>query len=1048
MRQSFADCSKCPLFENAGKACETNSQKNLSNIDELYIADSMDWDILKKFLNEKKIRYLITAPILCSLSGEENLDLENILEVCKINAEKIIDKCTPKKLITIGQHAKKFSKFCGNVVHYDNVLELVKPEVKVDVDLGLDADLATLNDNPAKGIKKLVEDGIEVSGGNNTYMFTIPEKYYTDEYRLIDVQNIANQSRIIYIFRDKNNKKEYYEFPVKDKNFYWHEAISTDSKIIEPFGNLQLKIGNYKDRCQTVLGYGADTSLTTLHSADYFLQNKGEAPIIKSNILHFDIEIYTFKNKVFPDPAQSQFPINAISFRLNDDNDHTRIFLLKIPNEIDSRIDEIIKSKKYPNLTIFTNEYTLIESFLAKVKELDVDILAGWNSNSFDWPYVVGRMKKLSIDMKNLSPFGNVYADARGRVIITGLVPLDQLELFKNDTTRPQMPSYKLDSIAETVIGKNKIKYEGNLNNLYSEDIDTFIRYSMNDTQLLKEIEDQVKHISLQDELRQITTTSHSGAASTLGQAEGLFLTSMKKKGLVSRNKTHTAEKEELPGAYVMDARGGLYTGLLCDFDYTSLYPSIINSWNIGPETFIGKVSETEMFNIIYNRDIVKEIKIVLDPVHNKTETKMTIDEFNKWCNKNDAQLNIAGSIFIGHDKYLSIFNTVISMLFEGRKVYKKKMLNAKESGDKQKTVEYNGKQLAYKILANSLYGALANEHFKFYNNDLAKSVTLTGQELLKYSATHMDEYLLSRGKPYTFKINKDFMKKVESLKDVLYGDTDSMFCNLTDFLKDQKIEVKKSPEVLSEIDKIQKFINETALNEFLKYHNIAKKDSMIFLKNEYIFSRYYTLNGKKHYALRVISQEGRDINIREIKGIETRRSEVPERSKKMLNEILDVILGDVKKSDIKGIVDKIVDKTRKEMFDLIYKRDNSIVRTISYSKPLADYKALPQHLKAMLIWNAIMGEDFRVGSKGYLWPIKAIDISKAPQNIQSNFHNILSKKYKLSDVDCVALPEDVDKLPLWFIPDEKRIIQYCCNDRVDNLVEPLWQEVEQKLLW
>ena len=1045
MRQSFADCSKCPLFENTGKACETNSQKNLSNIDELYIADSMDWDMLKKFLDEKKVRYLITAPLLCSLNGKENLDLENVLEVCQVNAEKIISKCEPKKLITIGQYAKRFSKFCGNTTHYESIMNLIKPEI----DIGLESDLSILNDNPAKNIKKKVEEKLEVSGGNNTYMFTIPDKYYTEDYRLIDVQNIANQSRIIYIFRDKNNKKEYYEFPIKDNDFYWHEAVSTDSKIIEPFGNLQLKIGNHKDRCQSTLGYGADVNLTTLHSADYFLQNKVEAPVVKKNILHFDIEVYTFKNRVFPDPASSQFPINAVSFRLNDDNDHMRMYLLKIPNEIDPRIDELIKSKKYPMVTVFNDEYTLIRSFLAKVKELDIDFICGWNTNSFDLPYIVGRMKKLSIDMKDLSPFGNVYADARGRVIITGLVPLDQLELFKNDTTRPAQPSYKLDNIAETVIGKKKVDHEGvSIDKMYNTDIDKYIQYSMMDTQLLKELEDRVQHVSLQDELRQITTTSHSGAASTLGQAEGLFLTSMKKKGLVARNKTHTAEKEELPGAYVFDARGGLYEGILCDFDFTSLYPSIINSFNIGPDTFIGKVSETEMFNIIYHREKVKEVKIILDPIHNESETRMTIDEFNKWCEKNDAHLNIAGTIYCGHDKYLSIFNTVISMLFNGRKVYKKKMLDAKESGDKQKTVEYNGKQMAFKILANSLYGALANEHFKFYNNDLAKSVTLTGQELLKYSTVHIDEFLLARGKPYTFKLNKDFMNKVKNLTDVIYGDTDSAFLYLTDYLKAQKIEAVKSPEVLSEIDKIQKFINESALNEFLKYHNIAKKDSMIFLKNEYLFSKYYTLNGKKHYVAKVVAQEGRDINMRETKGIETRRSEIPERSKKMLNEILDVIMGDIPKSKIKEEVDKIVNRSRKEMFELAAKRDNSIVRIIAYSKPLADYKNVPQHLQAMLVWNMLMGEDFRVGSKGHLWVLKAIDINKAPQNIQANFHNILLKKYRLADIDCIALPEDVDKLPAWFIPDEKRIIQYCCDDRVNNLVEPLWQESNQMLLW
>jgi DNA polymerase elongation subunit (family B) len=387
-------------------------------------------------------------------------------------------------------------------------------------------------------------------------------------------------------------------------------------------------------------------------------------------------------------------------------------------------------------------------------------------------------------------------------------------------------------------------------------------------------------------------------------------------------------------------------------------------------------------------------------------------------------------------------------MLFHGRKVYKKKMLDAKEAGDKQNQVNYNGKQMAYKILANSLYGALGNEHFKFYHNDLAKSVTLTGQELLKYSTVHIDEFLVKRGNISNFKINKDFMNKVKSLTDVIYGDTDSAFLYLTDYLKDKKIEPKKSPEVIAEIEKIQKHINDVALNEFLTIHNIPKKDSIIFLKNEYIFSKYYTLNGKKHYAAKIISQEGRDVNETEIKGIEIRRSEIPERSRKLLKEILDIILGDVKKSEIKDIVDKIAVKTRTEMFDLVNNRDNSVVRTVAFSKPLKDYKVIPRHLKAMLIWNILVAEDFRVGSKGKLWDLKAIDLSKAPELVRNNYNDKLLKQFKMADIDCICLPEEVDKLPSYFIPDDKKIVEYACTDRVNNLVEPLWKESDQMILW
>jgi len=1048
MKKSFADCGNCSLCDSTGKICETNTPKNLLNIDELYIADPNDWDIIKQYAEKKKIKYVITAPILCSVSGKKEEDLNIIFDICKINAIKIIEKCTPRKLIAIGSLAKNFLSFCKNNQYLESITQLIDIKPK-SIEEELITDLSSLTNVEENKNKEEKPKEWNTVNTNNVYMFTIPEKYYTHQYRLIDVQQIASQRRIIYIFRDKENKKEYYEVPAKENDFYWYESFSGQNKNIEPYSNLKLIIGNYKDRCITNIGYGGDVNLTTLHTVDYFLQNKEEAAPIRKNIVFTDIEIYTYKVRTFPDPEASQFPINAISFGTEEPDNQTQIYLLKIPGEIDPKIDEIMKSKKYKYLTLFTDEYSMIRAYLSKVKELDPDFICGWNSNEFDIPYIVGRMKKLSIDMKDLSPFGNVYADKRGRVIITGMVALDQLVLFKNDTTRPTQPSYKLDNIAETVLGKKKVVYEGNLNNLYNEDIDKFIQYSITDTDLLKGIEERVQHVALQDELRRITTTSHSGAASTLGQAEGLFMTSMKKKGLIARNKSHGTEKGELPGAYVFEARGGLYDGILCDFDFASLYPSIINSFNIGPDTMIGRISDDDAFKLIYNPEELKEIKIVLDPIHSGSETVMTIDEFNKFVKDNDAQLNIAGTIFCGHGKCLSIFNTVISMLFNGRKVYKAKMFEAKQDKNKKDEVNYNGKQMAFKILSNALYGVLGNEHFKFYNIDLARSITLTGQELLKYSTVHIDEYLVKRGNVKEFKVNKDFMNKVKSLKEVIYGDTDSAFLFLTDYLKDKKIEVKKSPEVFAEIQKIQDYVNGIALEEFLKLHHIDKKYSMIFLKNEYIFSKYYTLNGKKHYAAKIIAQEGRDVSDIEIKGIETRRSEIPERSRTLLKEILNIILSDtIKKEDIKDTVEKLVEKTKLEMRGLIEQRNNSIVRTVSYSKPLAEYRALPRHIKAMLIWNLLVNEDFHYGSKGKLWDIKAIDLSKAPESVKSNYLNKVLKKYNADDVDCICLPEDVNILPDYFIPNDKSILEYCCDDRVANLVEPLWTESNQALLW
>jgi DNA polymerase elongation subunit (family B) len=1027
MKKSYANCSACILYDSTGTVFDSNSKSNLYEIDEFYLIDG-DWQKMKESLNDKSIRYLIMSPVICN-SEDENTKVV-ACDICKENAKVIHDKCKPKKTFVKGKMSKEIAKEF-NWSYSD--LDIKEEEFDI---------FETIKQEPV--LKDAKPEQLRISE-SEPYMFKIPDKYYSSNYRLVDVQQISSQSRIIYIFRDKDNKKEYFEIPMKDNDFYWYEHVNTEGKIIEKMENLTLVIGNYKNRCQTGKGYGGNNNLTTLHSVDYFLQNKGECPVTHKNIFHFDIEVYTYKNRIFPDPTAAMYPISAISFKGDEETGPAHVFLLKIDKEVDPRIDEVIASKKYKTLTVFTDEYTLISTFLKKLREHDPDFICGWNSNEFDIPYIVGRMKKLSIPMKDLSPYGNVYADARGRVIITGFVALDQMKHYK-DFTYINLPTYKLDYVADREIKKSKVKYEGRLDTLYHDDVNRFIEYSMTDTELLQGIEQQCQHISIQDELRRITTTSHTGAASTIGQIEGLLITSMRKKGLISKNNVSSSEKEKLIGAYVFEARGGLYDGLLCDFDFASLYPSIINTWNLGPDTYIALIPEDVIFDYIYDRKKLegKTINVILDPPQTRITKQMTLEQLDSFVLENNATVNISGAVFVGHDKKVSIFREIVTLLFNGRKEYKKKMFDAKMKSDKANEVSYYGKQMAYKILANSLYGVLGNEHFKFYNNELAKSITLTGQELLKYCSVHCDEFMANRKLDAKFNLNINFMDKVKSLKDVIYGDTDSMFVYLTDYLNDLKIPVKKSEEVQHVISTIQDHVNKDAISKFLDLHHIPIENSLIFLKNEFLFSKYYTLSGKKHYAAKVIAQEGKDVQDTEIKGLEIKRSEIPPRSQKLLGDILNIILDvNIPKHEILDKVEKVINQARKEMMDLIEQRDNSIVRTVSYSKPLSDYKNMPQHIKGMLMWNALINEDFRYGAKGKLWNIQAIDLDKAPESVKSNYAEKFLKKFKRSDLDCICLPEDVDKLPDFFIPDIKKVIEYACDERAENMLEPLREKTQ-----
>ncbi len=1033
MIKSFADGSKCPAFgEDTNSICATNTKSDLKYANLYIAATSADMVNIQKLFETSKTKYVATALVLCGCFNSEKAEL------CSTNFKTLVQKLEPQTITIIGKEVREYCE--KNSIPFNFYCETVK-----EIEVGT-------NKVPKQKTGELMSDNNAVEFKNESekasyYTFKIPEKYYTKDYRLVDVQSIMSQGRVIYIFRDKDNKKEFYEVPLKSDDFYWYESPGTDNNIIEKFENLQLKVGNYKKRNLNQNGYGGDTNLTTLHSVDYYLNNKEEAPLLKKNILHFDIEVYTYKQKIFPSADVAQFPINAISFRM-DDADHTTMYLLKLDGEIDPRIDEIVKSKKYPHLTIFNSEYAMLSSFFSMINSVKPDFIAGWNSNGFDIPYIVGRMKKLSISPKEFSPFGNVYADSL-RNIVTGYICLDQLQLYK-DLTYTQLPTYRLDYVANLELGQGKVQYEGSLMNLYNNDIDKFINYSFRDTDLVHDIEVETGHIGIFDELRRVTTASQSGASSSVGQAEGLFLYSMKKKGLIARNTAHST-KEKLPGAYVFEARGGLFEGLLCDFDFRSLYPSIINTWNIGPDTYIGKIDAEVAFQYIYDKEslVGKQITLINDPMRRSEKKVLTLEEFDKYMDDNQATITVAGTIFIGHDKYTSIYHNIVSMLFDGRAVYKKKMLNAKASGDDAGYTQYYGKQMAYKILANSLYGVLGNEHFKFYNNDLAKSITLTGQDLLKYCTVHCDNFMKKRDLGAKFEFDPRFVVKVEKLDDVIYGDTDSMFVYLTDFLNDLKIPVKKCQEVQSAIDRIQDYINKDALGYFSELHHLNQKYSMIYLKNEFLFSKYYTLSGKKHYASHIISQEGKSIDELDIKGLEIKRSEIPLASRELLSSILNIIMSDdIEKSDILPKIDKLVDQKRKEILKLIDQRDSSVVRTVNYGAPLSTYKKVPYHIHAMLMWNLIVNEDFRYGTRGKLWDVRGIDLAKAPDYVKKNYYEKFLKKYKASDMNYICLPEEVEKLPEYFIVDINKIVKYCCDDRVELLVEPLRKKVDQLLLW
>ena len=153
------------------------------------------------------------------------------------------------------------------------------------------------------------------------------------------------------------------------------------------------------------------------------------------------------------------------------------------------------------------DEYTLLKTFLEWWQDNCPDVITGWNSALFDIPYLLARTERIlgEGEHKKFSPFELVNKRkvrfAAGREMtafeITGVAQLDYLDLYKKFTyvTRE---SYKLDFIAETELGKNKLESGfDTFKEFYEGDWNRFVEYNIIDTVIVDELEDKMKLIEL-----------------------------------------------------------------------------------------------------------------------------------------------------------------------------------------------------------------------------------------------------------------------------------------------------------------------------------------------------------------------------------------------------------------------------------------------------------------------------------------------------------------------------------------------------------------------
>jgi len=311
----------------------------------------------------------------------------------------------------------------------------------------------------------------------------------------------------------------------------------------------------------------------------------------------------------FPDPEKTEYPIITIAIKNEKNGKHyvcsTKDYdKSKTVLNIDPKDIQFYKAK---------DEEHLFRWFISIMRKEKPDILIGWYSNNFDWPYIINRSRVVfgSLDeISKISPFGVVscektdisfgFGDTEWRIVVGGITMLDYLKLYKKFIFTPR-EKYSLDFISEEELGSNKIKYDeyGNLNDLWDQNPQLFMDYNIYDVELISMMDKKLKLLDILASLAYKAKCNFYDALGTVGIWDIIIYNRLKKKNIMIPPSKEN-ESESYAGAYVKQPIPDIYSWII-SLDLNSLYPFIQKQFNISPECLTDEREMVRIDQIDYN---------------------------------------------------------------------------------------------------------------------------------------------------------------------------------------------------------------------------------------------------------------------------------------------------------------------------------------------------------------------------------------------------------------------------------------------------------------
>jgi DNA polymerase elongation subunit (family B) len=595
------------------------------------------------------------------------------------------------------------------------------------------------------------------------------------------------------------------------------------------------------------------------------------------------------------------------------------------------------------------NEISLLHKFINHYEMVSPTIITGWNSDGFDIPYLYNRLRQVCgpSTANRLSPIEKVrYSDRAERYRIGGVSSLDYMALYKKFTYN-QQTNYRLDTIGRLEIGMGKVEYDGSLDDLFRDDLEKFIEYNLQDVRILVELDKKLNLIELVRGICHVGHVPYEDYSMSSRFLEGTIVTYLHRKGIVVTNKPPDgaakmdemiANKEEgFTGAYVKEPVPGRYEWVY-SLDLQSLYPSLIMSLNISPETKAAKV-----LNFDLEQHFKKEIvAYVIQEIGSDSTIELSYDKFMKFITDNNLTISSNGVLY-SNDK-VGIIPEVLDTWFRQRKEFKDLMKQYTNEGNKELADYYDRRQHIQKIFLNSLYGVLGLPVFRFYDVDNALAVTASGQDVIKNTAKVA---------------SLQYKKKLGTDEDyVIYVDTDSIYCSAVPLLSEGlSYDEKKNFTI-----ELARETEET-LNKF--YDVFAKRafncdNHRLHIKGEAVASSAFWVVKKRYALAKVYDLEtNQDVDKVAVKGLDVVRSSFPQAFRVFMKEVLGDILAATPKEELdKKILALKASLKNKHYLEIARNTAaNNISEYGNMKSPSLNQfkKGTPIHVKASIVYNRLL---------------------------------------------------------------------------------------------